>query len=255
MSRVRLVKITIATIIVLATGYLVFHFRYLIYKSVVPRFQSYRTSRIPAGYAVHGLDVSMYQGKINWDRLGRINKTLPVDFVMMRATMGGLGQDREFKRNWKETKLKRIVRGAYHYYNPNVNSTLQAENYILTVDLDPGDLPPVLDIEKLSSVQDVEALRRGVLNWLQRVEKHYGVRPILYSGANFYASYLDGYFADYPLWVANYRRVNSPTSDDWIIWQFTEKGTVTGIRGFVDMNVFRGSRTQFDGMRVRANRD
>jgi lysozyme len=254
MSKVRLVKIAIITLVVLGSGFVVFHFRYLIYRSVVPRFQSYRSSRIPAGYTVHGLDVSMYQGTISWDRLGKINKTILVDFVIMRATMGGLGQDREFRRNWKETKQKGIVRGAYHYYNPDVNSTLQAENFILTVDLDPGDLPPVLDIEKLSNVQNVEALRRGVLNWLDLVEKHYGVRPILYSGANFYSSYLDGYFADYPLWVANYRRVNSPTSDDWIIWQFTEKGTVTGIRGFVDMNVFAGSRKLFDGLRIGGKR-
>lgn len=251
MSRARLIKIAIITIIVLTTGYLVFHFRYLIYKSIIPRFQSYRNSRIPAGYVVHGLDVSMYQGSINWNQLGKINKTRAVDFVIMRATMGGLGQDREFSRNWKATKEKKLVRGAYHYYNPNVNSTLQAENFILTVDLDPGDLPPVLDIEKLSDVQDVEALRRGVLNWLGRVEKHYGVRPILYSGANFYSSHLDGYFADFPLWVANYNAVNNPTSDDWIIWQFTEKGTVPGIRGFVDINVFRGIRTEFDAMRIR----
>ena len=141
MSKVRLIKISIVTLVVLATGYLVFHFRYMIYRSVVPRFQSYRTSRIPAGYTVHGLDVSMYQGTISWDRLGRINKTLPVDFVIIRATMGGLGQDREFHRNWRETKKMGMVRGAYHYYNPNVNSTLQAENFILTVDLDRGDLP------------------------------------------------------------------------------------------------------------------
>ena len=251
MSRVRVVKIVIFTLLALGTGYLLFHFRYLIYRSFVPRFQSYRTSRIPTGYSVHGLDVSMYQGSINWEALGKINKTIPVNFVIMRATMGGLGQDREFLRNWKATREKGLVRGAYHYYNPNVNSTVQAENFILTVDLDRGDLPPILDIEKLSTIQDVEALRRGILNWLQRVEKHYGVRPILYSGAHFYSNHLDGYFPNYPLWVANYRRVNSPSSSKWIIWQFTERGTVTGIRGFVDMNVFKGSRREFDAMRVR----
>jgi lysozyme len=251
MFRARVVKIVIVTVIALDTGYLLFHYRYLIYRSVVPRFQSYRTSRIPTGYIVHGLDVSMYQGAIDWDRLGKINKTLPVSFVIMRATMGGLGQDREFRRNWRSATEKGLVRGAYHYYNPNVNSTLQAENFILTVDLDRGDLPPVLDIEKLSTVQDVEALRRGVLNWLQLVEKHYGVRPILYSGANFYSSYLADYFAHYPLWVANYRPLKRPISSEWIIWQFTEKGTMTGIRGFVDMNVFNGSRKEFDALRLK----
>jgi lysozyme len=253
MSRERLIKITIVSVVLIGLCYLGFHFRYLIYKSIVPRFQTYRASKIPSGYSVHGLDVSMYQGQVNWNALGKINKKIPIDFVIIRATMGGLGQDKEFRRNWKSVRQKGLVRGAYHYYNPNVNSTLQAENYILTVDLEPGDLPPVLDVEKLSTVQDVAALRRGVLNWLQRVEKHYGIRPILYSGASFYNDNLKGYFADYPLWIANYRRVNIPMSDDWIIWQFTEKGTISGIRGFVDMNVFAGSREELKRMSLESD--
>jgi lysozyme len=247
----KVLKIVVITVVIILLTYLLFHFRNLIYESVVPRFQSYRASKIPGGYSVHGLDVSMYQGRIDWDNLGKINKSIPVDFVIMRATMGGLGQDREFRRNWKAVKKKGLVRGAYHYYNPDVNSILQAENFILTVDLEPGDLPPVLDIEKVSNVQNMADLRRGVQNWLDRVHKHYGVRPILYSGASFYHSYLRDEFDEYPLWVANYRRVNSPTGRDWIMWQFTEKGTIPGIRGFVDMNVFAGSRVDLERLRIK----
>jgi lysozyme len=247
----KVVRIVVITVGVLLLTYLLFHFRNLIYQSVVPRFQSYRASKIPTGYSMHGIDVSMYQGQIDWENLGKINKTIPVDFVIMRATMGGLGQDREFRQNWKATQKKGLVRGAYHYYNPNVNSTLQAENFILTVDLEPGDLPPVLDIEKVSTVQDIDGLKRGVKKWLDRVQKHYGVRPILYTGASFYSSYLHGEFDDYSLWVANYRRVNSPIGRGWIMWQFTEKGTIPGIRGFVDMNVFAGSRAEFERLRIK----
>jgi lysozyme len=247
---VRLIAITVG---IFTFSYLLFHFRNLIYQSVVPRLQTYRPSKIPMGYEVHGLDVSMYQGKIDWDNLGTINQRIPVEFVIMRATMGGLGQDREFRRNWKATRKRGLVRGAYHYYNPDVNSTLQAENFILTVDLEPGDLPPVLDIEKVSTVQDIDGLRRGVQKWLDRIHDHYGVRPILYTGASFYYSYLDGSFDDYPLWVANYRRVNNPIQKNWMMWQFTEQGTIKGIRGFVDMNVFRKSRNDFEKLRIKEN--
>lgn len=250
MIKRKIVRVVLLSIIIFGIGWLLFHFRYLIYRSVVPSFQTYRASKIPQGYTIHGIDVSLYQGRINWDKLGKINKTLPVKFVIMRATMGALGEDKEFPRNWKAVKKKKIVRGAYHYYNPNVNSTLQAENFILTADLESGDLPPILDIEKVSTIQNMEALRRGIRNWLERVEKHYGVKPILYTGSSFYNSYLDGHFDEYPLWVANYRRVHNPIREDWVFWQFTEKGTINGIRGFVDMDVFYGDKGDLENLLI-----
>jgi lysozyme len=250
MNKRKLLRIIVICLSLTVAAYLLFTFRYLIYRTVVPTFQDYRASKIPSGYTMHGIDVSLYQGRINWDKLGKINKTIPVNFVIIRATMGALGEDKEFPRNWRAAKKKKLIRGAYHYYNPNVTSTLQAENFILTVDLKPGDLPPILDIEKVSTIQDLEALRRGIRNWLERIEKHYGVKPILYTGSNFYNAYLKGYFDEYPLWIANYRRVNNPLRSDWIIWQFTEKGTIDGIRGFVDMDVFYGSRREMERLLI-----
>lgn len=235
---------------VLLIAWVVFEFRYVFSRSYKPGFQNYRVSRIPEGYTMHGLDVSHYQGRINWDKLGKINRRHNVGFVMIRATMGALGEDKEFHRNWKAAKRKQLIRGAYHYYNPDVNSSLQAENFILTVDLDPGDLPPVLDIEKVSRLQDIDGLRKGVRRWLERVERHFGVRPIVYTGAAFYDKYLRGHFDDYPLWVANYNRVNHPLRDDWIFWQYTETGTIEGVRGFVDFNVFYGTREQLKRMAI-----
>lgn len=230
-------------------GWGLFHFRYAIYRRIEPVFKEYRASRIPEGYGIHGIDVSRYQGRIDWDKLGKINKTYPVDFVLIRATMGAIGEDNEFPRNWKAVEQKGLVRGAYHYYNPNVNSTLQAENFILTVDLQKGDLPPVLDIEKVSSIQDVEHLRKGVQNWLDIVEEHYKVEPILYTYASFYNDYFDGYFDDYPLWVANYNKVNRPIKgNDWIFWQHSETGTIDGLKGYVDLDLFEGSRNDLNDL-------
>jgi lysozyme len=114
---------------------------------------------------------------------------------------------------------------------------------MLTVDLASGDLRPVLDIEKVSSVQNIENLRKGIRNWMELVEEHYGVKPILYTYASFYKEYFEGHFDDYPLWVANYNRVNKPIrGEDWIFWQHSETGTIDGIKGYVDLDLFEGDR-------------
>lgn len=237
--------------LLMAFAYAAWHYRYAIYKRVWPAVQQYRPSKIPQGFEVHGIDVSRYQGRVDWASLGKVNRVYPVSFVIMRATMGSLGEDREFPRNWEETGDRGLIRGAYHYYNPNQNSTLQAENFILTVDLKTGDLPPVLDIEELSTVQSEEQLILGVRNWLGLVENHYGVKPVIYSGASFYRAHLLDHFSDYPLWVANYNRVMEPLSnDDWIIWQHTDSGTLDGIRGYVDLNVFKGGMKDLQALRI-----
>src|SRR5690606_40837136 len=100
--------------------------------------------------------------------------------------MGIDGIDYEFKTNWKYAKTRLLVRGAYHYYRPDENSTLQAQNFIKNTFLEPGDFVPVLDIEDYPKHQSVERLREGVQNWLEIVEIHYGVQPMIYSGENFY---------------------------------------------------------------------
>jgi lysozyme len=237
----------LALLSLIFVGYVAWHYRYAIYKRVWPTVQRYRPSRIPQDFEVHGIDVSRYQGKIDWPALGKVNRIYPIRFVIIRATMGSLGEDREFPRNWELAGEKGLKRGAYHYYNPNQNSTLQAENFILTVDLKSGDLPPVLDIEELSDIQSEQQLIKGIRNWLEMVEGHYGVKPILYSSASFYRAYLLRHFSEYPLWVANYNRVFDPLpGKDWLIWQHTDSGTLDGIGGYVDLNVFNGGLREFE---------
>jgi lysozyme len=164
---------------------------------------------------------------------------------------GGTGSGSRVPPKLEAAGEKQLIRGAYHYYNPNINSLLQAENFILTVDLKPGDLPPILDIEKISTIQDVSKLRTGVRRWLEKVEKHYGVKPIIYTGASFYKDYLKGHFDDFPLWVANYNRVRRPLNKTWLFWQFTETGTIDGIRGYVDFNVFHGTIDELKALAIR----
>lgn len=191
---------------------------------------------------IFGLDVSHYQGDIDWGAVAKIQDSFPVNFVFVRATAGSVKVDRKYHKNWKKAKQKGFVRGAYHYYRPNENSILQANNFINTVKLQKGDLPPVLDIEAVPRIQSMENLKIGLKKWLNKVESHYGMKPILYSGESFYNDYLYEDFSDYPCWIANYNFYVEHIDQDWSFWQFTDKGSVDGVKEFVDVNIFNGNK-------------
>lgn len=188
---------------------------------------------------VFGIDVSQYQGDIKWNEVSFINERFVIDFIFIRSTMGEKKVDKKFNENWAGAKSIHKLRGAYHYFRPNENSTKQAENFIRTVKLHPGDLPPVLDIEEHPRQQSMDSLKVGLKRWLSIVEKHYKVRPILYSGDKYYSDFLEKEFSDYPLWIANYNFWTENPKDHWDFWQFSEKGSVQGIKGFVDLNMYQ----------------
>ena len=189
-----------------------------------------------------GFDVSHYQYDIDWKEIDSLYGKFAIDYVFVRSTMGTDGVDTKFTYNWKKAKSRLLVRGAYHYYRPDENSTLQALNFIKNTPLEPGDFFPVLDIEELPKEQSKEKMREGLKNWLLIVEKHYGVKPIIYSGANFYEHHLKEHFPEYKIWIAKYSLFNEKINNDWHFWQFTDKGTVNGIETKVDLNIFKGDR-------------
>ena len=191
---------------------------------------------------VVGFDVSEYQGEIAWDKIDKIEDDFPLTFVFVRATAGNDRPDLRFAANWKAAKEHYFIRGAYHYYRPNENSLQQAENFIKTVRLRKGDLPPVLDIEQLPKNQSIDSLKIGLRRWLNRVEKHYKVKPIIYSGESYYTDFLKDEFKDYPFWIANYNFFVENIKKDWLFWQFTEKAQIPGITGLVDVNIFNGNK-------------
>nr|WP_294935893.1 glycoside hydrolase family 25 protein [uncultured Flavobacterium sp.] len=188
-----------------------------------------------------GFDVSEYQGKIQWDKIDKIDEDFPLSFVFVRATAGCKRTDCRFDENWKAAKENFFIRGAYHYYRPNENSIAQADHFIKTVRLGKGDLPPVLDIEKLPREQSMDSLKVGLRRWLKRVENHYKVRPIIYSGESYYTDFLMEEFKEYPFWIANYNYSVGTIKDGWMFWQFTEKAQIKGIKGLVDVNVYNGN--------------
>lgn len=206
----------------------------------------------PIGNYLKGIDVSEYQGIINWKKV-KSNQTIDsLSFVVIRGTAGNNHRDRFFKSNYREAKKIGIPVGVYHYYRPNESSKKQAEFYIEHIKLSPGDIPPILDIEKISNVQSILKLKKGIKNWLEIIEEHYGVKPILYTYTYFYNTYLFDDFSDYKLWIANYSESKSPlANNNWTFWQYSEKGRVQGIKGPVDLDVFKGNQQQLKAMLLK----
>lgn len=204
-----------------------------------------RIERIVTKYSdnIFGIDISHYQElkDIQWDSLSIGNKTIPLRFVVMRASMGANSKDKNFSKFWKLAKEHNLTRGAYHFYRPNQDPVKQANNFLSSIQLESGDLVPILDIEKNASTLSKKELNKNLKIWLKIVEEKYGRKPILYTYYHYYKDYLRGEFDEYPLWLANYNNVPQPSPQDpWKIWQFTEQGIVYGINTKVDLNVLNG---------------
>ena len=206
---------------------------------------------MPHGYKVHGIDISHYQGNINWKMLEQTRQgQFPVQFIFMKATEGGDYSDKRFVANFDSAKAHGFIRGAYHFYNPKTDVNKQADFFINSVKLEPGDLPPVLDIEKKG--KDMKKLQADLKLWLRKVEEHYGVKPIIYASYKFKTKYLnDSVFNSYPYWIAHYYVDSVYYKGDWKFWQHTDVGTLPGIKEQVDLNVFNGGLEGLNALRIK----
>jgi lysozyme len=201
---------------------------------------------IPEAYAIHGIDVSRYQQIIAWEEVKAMQvKEIKLGFAFIKATEGVGNTDPHFMRNWRRAKSNDIVRGAYHFFIGSKDGRLQAEHFIKKVDLSPGDMPPVLDVEQLNGANP-QQLRAEAKEWLSVVENHYKVKPIIYTNIDFYKRNLGSEFDAYPLWVAHYYEEKQPRIQrGWIFWQHNDQGNVNGITAKVDFNVFGGDSLEF----------
>ena len=205
---------------------------------------------MPSGFKVHGIDISHHQGIVNWQMLSQTRQgQFPIRFIFMKASEGGDYGDKVFQANFDSAKVYGFVRGAYHFYNPKTDASRQADFFIRSVKLEEGDLPPVLDIEKRPD--DERVLRRDLKIWLDKVEKHYKVKPILYTSYKYKTRYLnDSVFNSYPYWIAHYYVDSVEYQGSWKFWQHTDVGTLPGIKEKVDLNVFNGSLEELMQMTV-----
>ena len=206
---------------------------------------------MPHGYQVHGIDISHYQGDINWKMLEQTRQgKFPISFIFMKATEGGDYADDKFVANFDSARAHGFIRGAYHFYNPKTDANKQADFFIQSVKLEPGDLPPVLDIEKKG--KDMKKLQQDLKVWLRKVESHYGVKPIIYASYKFKTRYLnDSVFNSYPYWIAHYYVDSVRYQGDWKFWQHTDVGTSPGIDEKVDLNVFNSSLQELKRMQLQ----
>lgn len=205
-----------------------------------------------------GIDVSTWQGKIRWSEVAADG----IDFVIAKATEGRVYQDDQYARNKERAEANGIAFTAYHFASPDRTANdalIEADNFVDTADLGPGNLRPALDLEKTGGL-GVRKLRKWVKAWLAQVEARLGVKPIIYSSPSFWRDKMGNsrWFArhGYALWIAHWR-VSAPrvpaskwAGNGWTIWQYSNCGSVAGIDGCVDLDRLNGA--DLDGLRIPA---
>lgn len=203
----------------------------------------------PNRWETWGVDVSSYQGEVDWPAL----RSQGVDFAFIKATEGSGTTDPCFARNWADGQAAGVLVGAYHFFSYDSSGETQADNFIAQVPVTAGALPPVVDVEfygeKAQNPPTREAVKEILDPLLERLEAHYGQKPILYGTYRTYKLYIQGEYVDYPLWVT--RPLLAPTDKDWSFWQYSHSARLEGYNGketHIDLNVFRGSLEELKAM-------
>ena len=199
-------------------------------------------------YPVRGVDVSSYQGKIDWQVLSKEN----IDFAFIKATEGSTHKDKYFNDNLNNSLQTSLKVGTYHFFSFESGGDTQAENFISAVPVKEGMLPPVVDVEfyadKENNPPTKESIDKELKILLNRLEEHYGVKPIIYTTEKVYDLYIKNTYDDYDLWIRNV--ITSPNKDirSWTFWQYTNRERLNGYTGeekYIDVNVFNGTIDDF----------
>ena len=209
----------------------------------------------PVAPLLAGIDVSHYQQAIDWEAVARGG----VQYSFIKATEGASFVDARFTHNWAAAAQAGLPRGAYHFFRPSVSPAKQADRFVRTLkQLQPGDLPPVLDLEAPENWSMIPAPQRAplALEWLEAVEARLSVTPIVYLSPAFATEVLLNaeQLARYPLWVAHYTTAAAPDVPkpwkSWTFWQYTDQAKISGIPGLVDADRFNGSRDDLKALTV-----
>lgn len=197
-------------------------------------------------YPVRGVDVSSYQGEIDWQVLEKQN----IQFAYIKATEGSAYVDSNFACNWENASASDLYIGAYHFFSYDSSGKTQAENFIANVPMLQNSLPPAVDVEFYGDKEKNPPAKKDVIRQLQTMldilEEYYGKHPIIYATNKSYQMYIEGEFDDYDIWIRNV--VFKPDGDYWTFWQFTNRMKLDGYNGkekFIDMNVFHGTLDDF----------
>ena len=215
-----------------------------------PRFEDAKphrwTGRAPDSYPIHGIDVSRYQGAIDWARA----RDAGVSFAFLKATEGGDRLDPKFKEFWRGAKQAGVPRGAYHFYYFCRPAIEQARWFVSHVPKERGALPPVLDMEwnpqspSCKLRPPAHTVRREMKVFLNFVRRHYRQTPVVYTTPDFYRDNELSKIEDVSFWlrsVADHPDQTYP-GQEWTFWQYTGTGKMSGVEGDTDINAFRGDR-------------
>lgn len=184
---------------------------------------------------IYGIDVSFYQGKIDFTKIDSTIK-----FVIIKVSEGSSRIDPKFKYNWTNCNF---IKGGYHFFRPQVSGITQAKLLLSQLDLDTGNIRPIIDVEHTPYWNIKKHRKIGVKNLKQMIDyikEQTGLEPIIYTGGYFWNSFIAPYYGGvHTLWIADYRnkQPNTPLNMDWIIWQFTCKAKIPGIKTKVDKNI------------------
>lgn len=204
----------------------------------------------PKPFPVHGVDISRWQGNINWQKLN----SQGANFVYIKATDGGDHIDPMFRTNWKKANEAGLRRGAYHFFYWCRGGAEQADWFIRNVPKANNALPPVIDVEwnhtsSCKSRPSKATVLKKMKAFMDKLEAHYGQRPIIYSAPDFYEDNLQNAFADYPFWLRSVAAHPTKTypGRNWVFWQYSGTGLSKGVSGHIDLNVFNGSEKAWLG--------
>ena len=180
---------------------------------------------------VEGIDVSHYQGNINWCVVCRYER---ISYVYIKATEGADLIDDCYERNLRGARQQGLSVGSYHFYRPNVPWQQQFNNMVAVVKTHEQDLVPIIDIEHAG--RNEERFIADLTAFIHQVESHYGKKPMLYTYQNFYNKHFVGRFTSYPWMIASYKETAPMLNDqlNYIIWQYSSSSRVQGIGGSVD---------------------
>jgi len=198
-------------------------------------------------YEVTGVDVSHYQGNIDWPTLARQN----LDFAFIKATEGSGHIDECFQENWQAAGETDLLIGAYHFFSFDSAGKTQAQFYIDTVGSLEGKLAPAVDVEfygdKSSDLPPKEEVVKELRELLSALEERYKVKPVIYTTYQVYHRYIENEFEEYPLWIRNVYYQPLLTANAWTFWQYTDIAVLEGYEGpetYIDRNVFRGTKEE-----------
>ena len=187
---------------------------------------------------IHGIDLSHYQGNVFWETVGDNTK---MAYVYLKATEGGSKIDAMYQRNIDLAHRYGLKVGSYHFYRPAVCQATQAANFMAQCRPGDQDLIPMIDIETTGGLND-NAFRDSLFTFIKIIEKAYKQRPLLYTFTNFYNNHLKGYINEYKIMIAQYTRREPvlAVGRDITMWQYTGKGHINGVNGYIDKSRFMG---------------